>query len=45
MNELLIPTNWRLATEAVYRMGMLSAQLIGYDQKEDLLKLAKRRKK
>lgn len=45
LNELLSKTNWRLAKDAVYRMGMLSAQLIGYDQKADLLKLAKRRKK
>jgi len=45
VNELLSKTNWRLAKNADYRMGMLSAQLIGYDKKEDLSKLAKHRKK
>jgi len=41
ITETLFPTNWRLmTTEINYRLGYLTGQLKGVDQKEDLIKIA-----
>lgn len=41
LNELLLPTNWRLQKKSVaYRLGYVSGKLQGYEHESDLMKIA-----